>query len=270
MIPDDEAGGADLTHEPQSLADVHDEPELWSFYKRTGDEAARERLILHHAPLVKFVAGRLRSGLPSTVDPGDLYSDGMFGLFDAIEKFDPGLGIKFETYAQQRIKGAIYDRLRTMDWVPRSVRSKIKAVDQAHERLELELQRTPTDEEVADAAGVTLPELRGVYTRTATTSVLSLDRRIGGQDDQSTLGELLAPSTGEVLGEDLEDAELKQALLRGVRLLPENDRIVITLYYFEEVTLAEIGQVLGVTESRACQLHGRAQKRLRAHLTAHV
>jgi RNA polymerase sigma factor for flagellar operon FliA len=270
MAADDEAGGFTLTGDPQSLADVHDEADLWSFYKSTGDEAARERLILHYAPLVKFVAGRLRSGLPTTVDPGDLYGDGLFGLFDAIEKFDPGLGVKFETYASQRIKGAVYDRLRTLDWVPRSVRGKIKAVDQAHEKLELELQRTPTDDEVADAAGVTLPELRGVYTRTATTSVLSLDRQIGGQDGGPSLGELLAPPTDEVLGEDLEDAELKQELLRGVRLLPENDRIVVTLYYFEEFTLAEIGQVLGVTESRACQLHGRAQKRLRAHLTAHA
>ena len=246
-----------------------EEAELWELYKRTGDQVARERLILHHAPLVKFVAGRLGSGLPSTVDPGDLYSDGMFGLFDAIDKFDPEFGVKFETYASQRIKGAIYDRLRTLDWVPRSVRSKVKAIDRAHEQLEVRLQRTPRDEEVAEAAGVTLPELRSVYTETATTSVLSLNREISGEQGGSTLGDLLAPASDAAMGEDLEDAELKRELLRGVRQLPENDRIVVTLYYFEELTLAEIGRVLGVTESRACQLHGRAQKRLRAHLATH-
>jgi RNA polymerase sigma factor FliA len=255
---------------PDTLADCHDVKDLWSYYKATADPHARERLILHYAPLVKFVAGRIGSGLPSSIDQGDLISDGMFGLFDAIEKFDPHRANKFETYAIQRVKGAIYDRLRTLDWVPRSVRTKMKAVDRAHQVLEAQLQRNPTDLEVAEQSGLTMRELRGVYKRSSSTSVLSLDEHIGSAGSTSTLGEMLEVGDPSGPSDQVEDAELKRELRKAVRELPEKDRIVITLYYFEGLTLSEIGRVLGVTESRACQLHGRANANLRAHMSARL
>lgn len=255
---------------PDTLSDCHDEKDLWPYYKATADPYARDRLILHYAPLVKFVAGRVRSGLPNSLDQNDLINDGMFGLFDAIEKFDPDRGNKFETYAIQRVRGAIYDRLRTLDWVPRSVRTKMKAVDQAHQTLEATLQRTPTDQEVATQAGLTMRELRGVYKRSSSTSVLSLDEHVGHSGSTTTLGDMLTQGEQTAPGDEIEETELKRELHKAIRELPEKDRIVITLYYFEGLTLAEIGKVLGVTESRACQLHGRANANLRAHMAVHI
>ncbi|MGV8910282.1 MAG: FliA/WhiG family RNA polymerase sigma factor [Propionicimonas sp.] len=255
---------------PATLRDCHDQKDLWPYYKATADPYARDRLILHYAPLVKFVAGRIKAGLPNSIDQSDLISDGMFGLFDAIEKFDPARGNKFETYAIQRVRGAIYDRLRTLDWVPRSVRTKMKAVELAHQNLEANLQRSPTDDEVAAESGLTLRELRGVYKRSSSTAVLSLDEHVGHAGSAPTLGDLLTHGQPDGPSENLEDVELKRQLRKAVRELPEKDRIVITLYYFEGLTLSEIGRVLGVTESRACQIHGRANQNLRTHMAAHV
>ena len=183
---------------PDTLRDCHDDKDLWAYYKATADPYARERLILRYVPLVKFVAGKIGSGLPRNIDQGDLINDGMFGLFDAIEKFDPQRANKFETYAIQRVKGAIYDRLRTLDWIPRSVRTKMKAVDKAHQVLEASLRRTPTDDEVAAESGLTMRELRGVYKRSSSTSVLSLDEHIGHAGSTSTLGDML--TQGESAG----------------------------------------------------------------------
>jgi RNA polymerase sigma factor FliA len=255
---------------PDTLHDCHDDKDLWAYYKATTDPYARERLILRYVPLVKFVAGKIGSGLPRNIDQGDLINDGMFGLFDAIEKFDPQRANKFETYAIQRIRGAIYDRLRTLDWIPRSVRTKMKAVDKAHQVLEASLRRTPTDDEVASESGLTMRELSGVYKRSSSTSVLSLDEHIGHAGSTSTLGDMLTQGGTSAPGDRIEDTELKRELRKAVRQLPEKDRIVITLYYFEGLTLSEIGKVLGVTESRACQLHGRANANLRAHMSVHV
>ncbi|MEP7192261.1 MAG: FliA/WhiG family RNA polymerase sigma factor [Actinomycetota bacterium] len=274
--PDEISGLGNSTDNPDSppvpdtLADCYDVGDLWPYYKATADPYARERLILHYAPLVKFVAGRIGSGLPGNIDQGDLIADGMFGLFDAIEKFDPSRANKFETYAIQRVKGAIYDRLRTLDWVPRSVRTKMKAVDRAHQVLEASLQRTPTDLEVAGESGLTMRELRGVYKHSSRTAVLSLDEHIGHSGNTSTLGEMLIRDEHVAPSDRIEDSELKHELRKTVLQLHEKDRIVITLYYFEGLTLSEIGRVLGVTESRACQLHGRAIASLRAHMSAHV
>jgi len=264
------ASSIDLQFVPDALHDCHDDKDLWSYYKATADPYARERLILRYVPLVKFVAGKIGSGLPRNIDQGDLINDGMFGLFDAIEKFDPHRANKFETYAIQRVRGAIYDRLRTLDWIPRSVRTKMKAVDKAHQVLEASLRRTPTDDEVAAESGLTMRELRGVYKRSSSTSVLSLDEHIGHTGSTSTLGDMLTQGEANAPGDGIEDTELKRELRKAVRALPEKDRIVITLYYFEGLTLSEIGKVLGVTESRACQLHGRANANLRAHMSLHV
>ena len=228
--------------------------ELWRRFKTEGDRDARDRLVVHYAPLVKFVAGRVRSGLPASVDQNDLVSDGVIGLMDAVDKFEPERGLQFQTYAVTRVRGAIVDGLRTSDWVPRSVREKIRDIDAAQTRLEAQLGRSPTDREVADELGVSVEELRKVYTLTAHTSVVSFETVV----DEDAPG-----STTDLPGAD---DDLPPGFLRAVRELAERDQVVVALYYWERLTLAEIGQVLGVTESRVSQLHSRATMQLRRKL----
>jgi RNA polymerase sigma factor for flagellar operon FliA len=227
---------------------------LWRRYKQTGDRDARDRLVLQYSPLVKYVAGRVRSGLPPSVDQNDLVSDGVIGLMDAIDKFDPDRGLQFQTYAVSRIRGAIVDGLRASDWVPRSVREKVRDIDAAQTRLEAELGRPPRDREVAVALGISVQELRKVYSQTAHTSVISFE---------NVLDEDTPRATGGVPGE-MDD--LPPGFLAAVRELAERDQVVVALYYWERLTLAEIGQVLGVTESRVSQLHSRATMALRRKL----
>jgi RNA polymerase sigma factor for flagellar operon FliA len=230
--------------------------ELWSEYKATGDPAVRDRLILQYAPLVKYVAGRIRSGLPASVDQADLVSEGVIGLMDAIEKFEPERGLQFQTYAVPRIRGAIIDGLRAVDWVPRSVREKVRDIERAQVALEARLGRTATDQEIADELRIGLRELRETYARVSFTSLATVDE-FGVIDE-------LAPTALDVL----EDDETRNALMHCVRDLAERDRIIIALYYFEGLTLAEIGMVLQVSESRVSQLHTRATLALRAKLDA--
>ena len=210
--------------------------------------------MLQYSPLVKYVAGRVRSGLPSSVDQNDLVSDGVIGLMDAIDKFDPDRGLQFQTYAVSRIRGAIVDGLRASDWVPRSVREKVRDIDAAQVRLEAELGRPPTDREVAAELGLSVKELRKVYSQTAHTSVISFE---------NVLDEETPRATGGVPGET---DDLPPGFLAAVRELAERDQVVVALYYWERLTLAEIGQVLGVTESRVSQLHSRATMSLRRKL----
>jgi RNA polymerase sigma factor for flagellar operon FliA len=240
---------------------------LWEHFATTGSAAARERLILHYAPLVSRVAGRVGMRLPRTVDQGDLVSYGMFGLIDAIEKYSTDRDVKFESYASARIRGAIIDELRSLDWVPRSVRSKARAVDRAHAELESRLHRAPTDEETATHLRLTVRELRVVYSQLATVNVAALDELLGS-------GESGGSSLGDTLGDDrcvdpagaVDAAETKYLLARAVEQLAERERIVVVLYYYEGMTLAEIGRVLGVTESRISQMHTAAMLRLRTRL----
>jgi RNA polymerase sigma factor for flagellar operon FliA len=227
-------------------------------------------LILNYSPLVKYVAGRLSSSLPQTVDTADLISYGIFGLIDAIEKYDPDRGIKFETYAIARIKGAIIDELRAMDWVPRSVRSKAREVEQAYIKLEGQLKRVPEDAEVASELGITVKDLQGVFTKLSYTSVISFEELwVGGdrEDRSSALG-VIADERAEDPVTMFESVEVKDILASAIERLPERERIVIALYYYEGLTLKEIGQVLGVTESRVSQLHTKAVLRLRARLNS--
>ncbi|HXF37741.1 MAG TPA: RNA polymerase sigma factor WhiG [Actinomycetota bacterium] len=238
---------------------------LWEEFKASGSPEARERLILHYAPLVKYVASRVATGLPNSVEQADLVSYGMFGLIDALEKFEPGRGNKFETYAIPRIKGAIIDELRAMDWVPRSVRFKAREIEKAHADLESMLKRAPTDRELAERLGMSLSELHDVVTQISFVSVLALDELLSvGQDrgEQVSLLETLAdrgtdPTSG------LEGQETRGMLAAAINSLSEREKIVVTLYYFEGLTLAEIGEVLGVTESRVCQIHTKAVNGLR-------
>jgi RNA polymerase sigma factor for flagellar operon FliA len=230
--------------------------ELWAGYKASGEPALRNRLMLHYTPLVKYVAGRVRSGLPGSVDQADLISEGVIGLMDAIERFEPRRGLQFQTYAVWRIRGAIIDSLRAIDWVPRSVRNKIHEIERIQVMLQIRHGRTATDREIANELKIPLRDLRDTYAKVAFTGLAGVDA-LGVVDS-------LAPASGDALEED----ETHTALVHAVRGLAERDAIIIALYYFEGLTLAEIGMVLRVSESRISQLHTRATLALRASLKA--
>ena len=247
--------------------------ELWRSYKSDGDERSRERLVVAYSPLVKFIAGRMASGLPSHVDEGDLVSYGLLGLIGAIERFDLEREIKFETYAVARIKGAIIDELRSLDWVPRSVRSRARDVERAHAALETQLGRSPTDEEMAEKLELTVDEFRDALLQIANSSVLALDDLWTfadperGSSRMSVLDTIEDPSALNPESE-AHIAELKDRLADAIHSLPERERLVIALYYYENLTLREIGEVLGVTESRVSQLHTKAVLALRSRFQA--
>ena len=241
----------------------------WHHFKSEGDDGAREKLILHYAPLVKYVASRVATGLPASVEQADLVSYGMFGLIDALTKFEPGRGNKFETYAIPRIKGAIIDELRAMDWVPRSVRFKARELEKAHTDLESMLKRQPTEQEKAERLGITVRELHEVVSQISFVSVLALDEMVSvGADrgEQVSLLDTLAdknldPTSG------MESQETRGLLAAAINSLSEREKIVVTLYDVEGLTLAEIGEILGVTESRVCQIHTKAVGGLRGQLS---
>ena len=243
--------------------------ELWQEFKATGESRLRERLILHYSPLVKYVSGRVGVGLPPNIEQADLVSYGIFGLIDAIEKFDLERAIKFETYAISRIKGAIIDELRAIDWIPRSVRYKAREVEKAYAALEAKLHRTPTESEVAGELGISLDELHTIFSQVSFVNVIALDEllNVGGErGDKLSLVDTLEDTRAEDPVEVFETEETKYLLSRAINTLPEREKIVVTLYYYEGLTLAEIGQVLGVTESRICQMHTKAVLQLRAKL----
>lgn len=241
---------------------------LWEEFKASGSPEARERLILHYAPLVKYVASRVATGLPSSVEQADLVSYGMFGLIDALDKFEPGRGNKFETYAIPRIKGAIIDELRAMDWVPRSVRFKAREIEKAYADLEAMLKRAPTEAELAARLGMSVSELHDIVTQISFVSVLALDEVLSvGSDrgEQLSLLDTLA-DRGHDPTAGVEGQETRGMLAAAINSLSEREKIVVTLYYFEGLTLAEIGEILGVTESRVCQIHTKAVNGLRLQL----
>jgi RNA polymerase sigma factor FliA len=246
---------------------------LWRRFKEEADPQARERLIINYAPLVKFVAGRVGSGLPSSVDAGDLISYGIFGLMDALDKFDLERGIKFETYAIPRIRGAIVDELRALDWVPRSVRSKARNVERAIADLESRLHRAPTEEEIAAEMDIGVDDLRSILQRVNLSSVVALDEMVGRGDDDdgtSTLVDTIEDSEAPDPVAIFENSETKQILAGVVKELADRDQLIITMYYFEGLTLKEIGKALGVTESRVCQIHTKAMMDLRRRMKAAI
>jgi RNA polymerase sigma factor FliA len=243
--------------------------ELWERFKETASQPAREQLIVHYAPLVKYVASRVATGLPANVEQADLVSYGIFGLIDALEKFDRSREIKFETYAIPRIRGAIIDELRSLDWVPRSVRFKAREVEKAYTELEAKLKRAPSDAEVAEHLGVSLAELHEIVTQISFVTVTALEEVVSTGADRGeslslldTLADMAAidPSSG------VEGNETRAMLSAAINSLSDREKVVITLYYFEGLTLAEIGEVLGVTESRVCQIHTKAVGLLRNNL----
>jgi RNA polymerase sigma factor FliA len=243
--------------------------DLWRRYKDQGDERARERLVVAYSPLVKFIAGRMASGLPSHVEEGDLISYGLLGLIGAIERFDLEREIKFETFAVARVKGAIIDELRSLDWVPRSVRARARDVERAHAKLEAKLQRAPTDEEMAAQLEMTVEEFQDALLEIANSSILALDDLWTFADPEGSGGQISVLDTitdpNAVDPEtEAEASEVKDRLADAIESLPERERLVVALYYYENLTLREIGEVLGVTESRVSQLHTKAVLGLRS------
>jgi RNA polymerase sigma factor for flagellar operon FliA len=240
---------------------------LWAEFKRTGSQPLRNQLIVYYSPFVKYVAGRVLSGLPRHFDEEDLVSYGIIGLIDAIERFEPDRNLRFETYAIPRIKGAIIDELRSIDWVPRSVRTKARAVELAFSLLEATLHRTPSDIEVASELEMTLPEFHKALRKISSVGVMALDEVLRGGDrsERSTLGDALPDRSGGPV-DALEAKESKEALVRAVADMPDRERTVLMMYYYDGLTLTEIGEFLGVTESRVCQIHTKALRQLRSKL----
>ena len=237
---------------------------LWQEFSHSPRQDIRDRLVLHYAPLVKYVAGRVGTGLPAHVDVGDLVQAGIFGLVDAIEKFSLDRGFRFENYAMQRIRGAILDDLRAQDWVPRVVRTRAREVERALELLGARLNRTPTDGELAVELDITVEDLRELYGQLRLTSVVALEDLMPLGKDSGCLVDLLPDRDAVDPVAVLVDQDNRRQLANAIAQLAERDRVVVSLYYFENLTLAEIGKVLGVTESRVSQLHTRAVLRLRA------
>lgn len=242
---------------------------LWTRYKQQGALEAREQLILHYAPLVKYVASRVATGLPASVEQADLVSYGMFGLIDAMQKFDVERSIKFQTYAITRIRGAIIDELRSMDWVPRSIRAKSRELEKANAELESRLQRAPSDREVAQHLGMTVEELHDVITQISFVTMMALDELVGVSPrggERISLVDTLVDLSAVDPTVAAEVGETRALLQSAIRRLSEREQLVIRLYYFEGMTLGEIGEVLGVTESRVCQIHTKAIGSLRGRL----
>ena len=226
-----------------------------------------------YSPLVKYVAGRMSSGLPAHVDEADLISYGLGGLIFAIERFDLTREIKFETYAITRIRGAIIDELRSLDWVPRSVRARAREIERVNMKLEARLRRAPTDEEMSAELEMNLEEFHEALLQISNSTIVALDELWNVSDvtgDQVSLLDTI-PDQGAPDPEAMVDqSELRDRMADAIAALPEREKLVIALYYYENLTLREIGEVLGVTESRVSQLHTKAVLRLRSKLSAEI
>jgi RNA polymerase sigma factor for flagellar operon FliA len=254
---------------PEAEVKAFELKELWRRYKDQGDNSARERLVVAYSPLVKFVAGRTGARLPSHVEQSDLISYGMLGLLEAMDRFEPTRQIRFETFAMQRIRGAIIDELRSLDWVPRSVRARAREIERVHGKLEHRLHRTPTDEEMARELNLTVDEFQESLVKISNSTVVALDELWAVSDssgDQVSLLDTLHDPDAPDPQQILDASELKDRLADAISALPEREKLVIALYYYENLTLREIGEVLGVTESRISQLHTKAVLRLKSRL----
>ena len=238
----------------------------WERYKETNDSGMRDQLLNQYLQLVKNVAGRMAAGFPKSVELNDLINTGVIGLIEAFNNFDPNRGVKFETFAVPRIRGAILDELRALDWVPRSTRAKARTMDKAMMRLENELGRGPSENELASRMDISIDELFYARKDVSVTALLSLDELICREDDNRQVPRIETvenTTTVDVL-RDMEKTELRSYLLHAISSLTEQERLVVSLYYYEELTLKEIGDIMLISESRVSQIHTRAVSRLRS------
>lgn len=240
---------------------------IWEEYQRTRNPKIKEQLIIKYISLVKYVAGRMMISLPPSVELGDLESAGIMGLIDAIDRFDPKFGVKFESYAIPRIKGSILDELRKLDWVPRSIRTKSRELERVIFQLENEVGRPVTDEEISQRMNLTLEEYYTLLKEVGTTSLLSLDESIFNEEGgTASLHEVIEDKEVQHPLEEINREELKDLMIKAIDELPEIERLVIALYYYEELTLYEIGQVLQLSESRISQIHTKTILSLKGKL----
>jgi len=245
------------------------EAELWKAYQKSRDPKIRDYFVKQYAPLVKYVAGKVAIGMPNNVEFDDLVGFGVFGLFDAIEKFNPEKHVKFKTYAVTRIRGSIFDELRSIDWVPRSVRQKAKEIEEVVHILETQLGRAATDEEIAAALHIDMEEFHQLILKISGTSVLSINDiwNAGEESDKISIEDSIESPNSLNPDTIVEKEEIKKIIIKAINELPEKEKKVLVLYYYEDLTLKEIGEVLSVTESRISQLHTKAIMRLRSKLT---
>lgn len=239
---------------------------LWRAYKFDGDLQAKEKLICQCLPLVKSTAHRLHTYASPSHDIDDLASAGIMGLLDAIEKFNPTKGAAFKTYAGYRIRGAILDEIRALDWVPRSVREKASELEIVYTRLEQQMGRPPTEADVAKEMRISIDELHEMLTAVSCTSMLMLEDLCRDKDEEAAVRDNIADPNAVSVDEILTHEEIKNLLAASIEGLPKQDKLVVTLYYYEELTMKEVGLVLGVSESRVCQIHSGAILRLRGHI----
>ena len=251
------------------VLDNKSEDELWIEYKKTRSTSIRELFIVKYAPLVKYVAGKVAIGMPGNVEFDDLVGYGVFGLLDAIDKYDPEKNVKFNTYAVTRIRGAIFDELRSIDWVPRSVRQQSREVEEVIADLEARLGRAATDVEIARELGMTVDEFHQVLLKISGTSVISLtDLRFGSEDaEQVSVADTIEAPVSLNPDVIVEREEMRRIIVNAINELSDREKKVLIMYYYEDMTLREIGRVLQVTESRVSQIHTGANAKLKAKLT---
>jgi RNA polymerase sigma factor for flagellar operon FliA len=230
----------------------------------------REEVIIRYSPMIKYVANRIAMRLPPHIEVDDLISVGVLGLMDAISKYDSSRGAKFKTYAEFRVRGAILDELRAMDWVPRSIRQKASSVDKVVQSLQVKLSRSPEDQEVAKEMGISLEQFHNTLNETKSIPVFSLDDLGIAKDsgEQQSLLDCLAGKSDADPQTQIRLIELKEIIAKAIDSLPEKERLMVSLYYYEELTMKEIGAVLEITESRVSQIHSKAVYRLRTKLKA--
>jgi RNA polymerase sigma factor for flagellar operon FliA len=253
----------------KKILDQKTEEELWELYRRKKDPQIRDMFVKQYAPLVKYVAGKVAVGMPHNVDFDDLVGFGVFGLIDAINKFDPNKHVKFKTYAVTRIRGAIFDELRSIDWVPRSVRQKTREIEDTVHQLEASLGRAASDSEIAAEMGVSEDDFQKTMMKISSTSILSLNDVWYTSEENDHVSIVDSIESPKSLNPDtiVEKEEVKRVIVQAINELPEKEKKVLVLYYYEDLTLKEIGKVLEVTESRISQLHTKAIMRLRSRLT---
>ena len=248
--------------------DARTHQQLWKQYSETKDPAIRETLITENAYLIKFVAGRLNIYFGSNIEYDDLVSFGVFGLIDAIDKFDLRKGVKFETYASLRIRGAIIDNIRELDWVPRSLRQKGKTLEKTYLELENELGRSPTDQEAAERLELSMDEFHKFLNDASISTLVSLEEAVEQNNDFAD--DPRFEDVSESPEKQAELSEMKDLLAKEIDRLSEKEKTVISFYYFEELTLREISEIMKVSESRISQLHTKAITKLRGRFATHL